>query len=286
MSVAALRKASPVPDSLTLYLREIGACPRLDREGEAGLARRIREGDQQALDTLVRSNLRFVVSIAKKYRSQGVSLVDLINEGNLGLMQAARKFDETRDSRFVTYAVWWIRRAILVALADQSRVVRVPIRSACALARLGRRARRLEQELGREPTNRELAEGMDLSEREVAAALVIARPHLSLDAPPRGDERDARSLADLLADDAPPVDESSIQRSLAETVAQALSALSQREARVLRLYYGLEGADQVSLEQIGAQLGVTRERVRQIKEKALQKIRQSGRGRALATFAG
>jgi len=286
MSVAALRKASPLPDSLTLYLREIGDCPRLTRDDEARLARRIRQGDQQALDTLVRANLRFVVSVAKKYRNQGVSLVDLINEGNLGLLHAARKFDETRDSRFITYAVWWIRRAILVALADQSRVVRVPIRSACVLARLGRQARRLEQALGREPTHRELAEGLDLSEREVEDAMLITRPPLALDAPPRHTEGEGRSLAELLADDAPPADEATIQRSLGETVAAALGVLDRREARVLRLYYGLEGADPISLEQIGALLGVTRERTRQIKERALQRIRQSGRGRALATFAG
>jgi RNA polymerase primary sigma factor len=270
--------------SLDQYLKEISAYPLLSREDEVELAARIRTGDEEALDKLVRSNLRFVVSVAKKYQNQGVALGDLINEGNLGLIRAAHKFDETKGIKFISYAVWWIRQAILQALAEQSRIVRVPLNRAGALHRIGRRSSTMLQELGREPTVEELADELDLSEDEVERTLAISQTHLSLDAPltPGEDNR----LLDYLPDQfsAGPDDET-YERALASTVEEALSTLKDREARVLRLYFGLEdGRDPMTLEEIGALLGITRERVRQIKEKALVRLRHASRARYLETF--
>jgi RNA polymerase primary sigma factor len=270
--------------SLDQYLKEISAYPLLTREDEVELAGRIRTGDEEALDKLVRSNLRFVVSVAKKYQNQGVALGDLINEGNLGLIRAAHKFDETKGIKFISYAVWWIRQAILQALAEQSRIVRVPLNRAGALHRIGRRSSTMLQELGREPTVEELADELDLSEDEVERTLAISQTHLSLDAPltPGEDNR----LLDYLPDQfsAGPDDET-YERALASTVEEALGTLKDREARVLRLYFGLEdGHDPMTLEEIGALLGITRERVRQIKEKALVRLRHASRARYLETF--
>jgi RNA polymerase primary sigma factor len=270
--------------SLDQYLKEISAYPLLSREDEVELAGRIRTGEEEALDKLVRSNLRFVVSVAKKYQNQGVALGDLINEGNLGLIRAAHKFDETKGIKFISYAVWWIRQAILQALAEQSRIVRVPLNRAGALHRIGRRSSTMLQELGREPTVEELADELDLSEDEVERTLAISQTHLSLDAPltPGEDNR----LLDYLPDQfsAGPDDET-YERALASTVEEALSTLKDREARVLRLYFGLEdGRDPMTLEEIGALLGITRERVRQIKEKALVRLRHASRARYLETF--
>jgi RNA polymerase primary sigma factor len=270
--------------SLDQYLKEISAYPLLSREEEVELAASIRTGNEEALDKLVRSNLRFVVSVAKKYQNQGVALGDLINEGNLGLIRAAHKFDETKGIKFISYAVWWIRQAILQALAEQSRIVRVPLNRAGALHRIGRRSSTLLQELGREPTVEELADELDLSEDEVQRTLAISQTHLSLDAPltPGEDNR----LLDYLPDQfsAGPDDET-YERALASTVEEALGTLKDREARVLRLYFGLEdGHDPMTLEEIGALLGITRERVRQIKEKALVRLRHASRARYLETF--
>jgi RNA polymerase primary sigma factor len=270
--------------SLDQYLKEISAYPLLKREDEVELAKLIHQGDEEALDKLVRSNLRFVVSVAKKYQNQGVALGDLINEGNLGLIRAAHKFDETKGIKFISYAVWWIRQAILQALAEQSRIVRVPLNRAGALHRIGKRSSTLLQELGREPTVEELADELDLSEDEVQRTLAISQTHLSLDAPltPGEDNR----LLDYLPDQfsAGPDDET-YERALASTVEEALGTLKDREARVLRLYFGLEdGHDPMTLEEIGAMLGITRERVRQIKEKALVRLRHASRARYLETF--
>ncbi len=270
--------------SLDQYLKEISAYPLLKREDEIELAQRIHQGDEEALDKLVRSNLRFVVSVAKKYQNQGVALGDLINEGNLGLIRAAHKFDETKGIKFISYAVWWIRQAILQALAEQSRIVRVPLNRAGALHRIGRRSSTLLQELGREPTVEEIAEELDLSHEEVQRTLAISQTHLSLDAPltPGEDNR----LLDYLPDQfsAGPDDET-YERALCNTIEEALNTLKDREARVLRLYYGLEdGRDPMTLEEIGALLGITRERVRQIKEKALVRLRHASRSRFLETF--
>jgi RNA polymerase primary sigma factor len=284
MSFNATRKGTYDESSLDQYLKEISAYPLLTREDEVELAGRIRTGDEEALDKLVRSNLRFVVSVAKKYQNQGVALGDLINEGNLGLIRAAHKFDETKGIKFISYAVWWIRQAILQALAEQSRIVRVPLNRAGALHRIGRRSSTLLQELGREPTVEELADELDLSEDEVQRTLAISQTHLSLDAPltPGEDNR----LLDYLPDQfsAGPDDET-YERALASTVEEALGTLKDREAKVLRLYFGLEdGHDPMTLEEIGALLGITRERVRQIKEKALIRLRHASRARYLETF--
>jgi RNA polymerase primary sigma factor len=284
MSFNATRKGTYDESSLDQYLKEISAYPLLTREDEVELACCIRNGDEEALDKLVRSNLRFVVSVAKKYQNQGVALGDLINEGNLGLIRAAHKFDETKGIKFISYAVWWIRQAILQALAEQSRIVRVPLNRAGALHRIGRRSSTLLQELGREPTVEELADELDLTEDEVQRTLAISQTHLSLDAPltPGEDNR----LLDYLPDQfsAGPDDET-YERALASTVEEALGTLKDREARVLRLYFGLEdGHDPMTLEEIGALLGITRERVRQIKEKALIRLRHASRARYLETF--
>jgi RNA polymerase primary sigma factor len=278
------RKSSYDESSLDQYLKEISAYPLLKREDEIDLAIRIRTGEEEALDKLVRSNLRFVVSVAKKYQNQGVALGDLINEGNLGLIRAAHKFDETKGIKFISYAVWWIRQAILQALAEQSRIVRVPLNRAGALHRIGRRSSTLLQELGREPTLEELADELDLSEDEVERTLAISQTHLSLDAPltPGEDNRLLDYLPDQLS--AGPDDET-YERALTNTVEEALGSLKEREARVLRLYFGLEdGKDPMTLEEIGSMLGITRERVRQIKEKALVRLRHASRARYLETF--
>ena len=271
--------------SLDQYLRDISVFPLISREEEVRLAQRIRAADQEALDTLVRSNLRFVVSVAKKYQNQGVSLSDLINEGNLGLIRAAHKFDETKGIKFISYAVWWIRQAILQALAEQSRIVRVPLNRAGALHRIGKRANALLQELGREATHAEIAEGMEITEEEVAKTMSISQTHLSLDAPmaPGEDNR----LLDYLPDtqSATP-DQEADEKALAESVHEALAGLKEREAKILRLYFGLDGSEPMTLEQIGAVLNITRERVRQIKEKALSRLRHVSRARALESYLG
>jgi RNA polymerase primary sigma factor len=269
--------------SLDEYLREISAYPLIDRAEEAALARRIARGDREALCKLVNSNLRFVVSIAKKYQNQGVALADLISEGNLGLIRAAEKFDETKGVKFISYAVWWIRQAILQALAEQSRIVRVPLNRAGELHRLGKRSNALVQELGREPTIKELAHGLDVPEEEIHRTLSIAAAHLSLDAPlaPGEDNK----LLDYLADDqrAGP-DQEVEERALRENVAKALGSLKDREQQILKMYYGLGGDEPMTLEQIGQRLGVTRERVRQIKERALTRLRHVERARSLESF--
>src|SRR5882757_841884 len=277
------KKSSFEEGSLDQYLRDISIYPLITREDEVALAQKIRVGDQEALDKLVRSNLRFVVSVAKKYQNQGVSLSDLINEGNLGLIRAAHKFDETKGIKFISYAVWWIRQAILQALAEQSRIVRVPLNRAGTLHRIGKRASSLLQELGREPTVEEIAEGMDISEEEVAKTLSISQAHLSLDAPltPGEDNK----LLDYLPDTTNPgPDDEIFEHALTESIESVLATLKEREARILRLYFGLEGQEPMTLEEIGSQLGITRERVRQLKEKALARLRHVSRARALESF--
>jgi RNA polymerase primary sigma factor len=271
--------------SLDQYLRDISVFPLITREQEVELAKKIREDDQEALDTLVRSNLRFVVSVAKKYQNQGVSLSDLINEGNLGLIRAAHKFDETKGIKFISYAVWWIRQAILQALAEQSRIVRVPLNRAGTLHRIGKRASALLQELGREATHAEIAYGTDLTEEEVAKTMAISQIHLSLDQPmtPGEDNR----LLDYLPDTTNQTpDEETFDKALTESIHEALAGLKEREAKILRLYFGLDAAEPMTLEQIGAVLNITRERVRQIKEKALSRLRHVSRARALESYLG
>jgi len=269
--------------SLDVYLREISRYPLINQSIEVALAQRIHAGDQEALDTLVRSNLRFVVSVAKKYQNQGVSLSDLINEGNLGLIRAAHKFDETKGIKFISYAVWWIRQSILQALAEQSRIVRVPLNRAGELYRIGRRSSALQQDLGRDPTAGEIAEGLDIGVAEVERTMAFSRTHLSLDAPmtPGEDNR----LIDYLADDhGRGADADTMDHALTESIAVVFKNLRDREAKILRLYFGLDGPEPLTLEEIGALLGITRERVRQIKEKALQRLRHAGQAQALESF--
>ncbi len=279
------RRSSYEEGSLDQYLRDISAYPLINREEEVRLAQLIRVSDQEALDKLVRSNLRFVVSVAKKYQNQGVSLSDLINEGNLGLIRAAHKFDETKGIKFISYAVWWIRQAILQALAEQSRIVRVPLNRAGTLHRIGKRASALLQELGREATHAEIAEGMEISEEEVAKTMAISQTHLSLDAPMTPGEDN--KLLDYLPDNQNPTpDEQAFEKALTESIVDALSHLKEREAKILRLYFGLDDEEPMTLEEIGALLGITRERVRQIKEKALSRLRHVSRARALESYLG
>ena len=283
MRLSTSRKTSVDEGSLDQYLREISRYPLITREEEVVLAQAIKTGNEESLDKLVRSNLRFVVSVAKKYQNQGVSLSDLINEGNLGLIRAAHKFDETKGIKFISYAVWWIRQAILQALAEQSRIVRVPLNRAGTLHRIGKRSAALQQELGREPTVEEIAEGMDISREEVAKTLSISQSHLSLDAPltPGEDNK----LLDYLPDtqNAGP-DQETFERALTDSIEEVLSTLKEREAKILRLYFGLEGQEPMTLEEIGSMMGITRERVRQIKEKALARLRHVSRARALESF--
>ena len=285
MAVSVNRKNQYDEGSLDQYLRDISIYPLITREEEVTLAQRIRLKDQEALDKLVRSNLRFVVSVAKKYQNQGVSLSDLINEGNLGLIRAAHKFDETKGIKFISYAVWWIRQSILQALAEQSRIVRVPLNRAGALHRIGKRASSLLQELGRQPTHLKIAQGLDITEEEVAKTMLISQVHLSLDAPmtPGEDNR----LLDYLPDTTNRTpDEQTFEKALTEAIEESLSGLKERESKILRLYFGLDGEDPMTLEDIGTLLGITRERVRQIKEKALLKLRHNSRRRALESFLG
>src|SRR5205809_7615596 len=236
MAATSNKKSSYEEGSLDQYLRDISAYPLISRDEEVRLAQDIRVGNQGALDKLVASNLRFVVSVAKKYQNQGVSLSDLINEGNLGLIRAAHKFDETKGIKFISYAVWWIRQAILQALAEQSRIVRVPLNRAGTLHRIGKRSASLLQELGREPTVEEIAEGMDISEEEVAKTLSISQAHLSLDAPltPGEDNK----LLDYLPDTQNPgPDDEIFEHALTESIESVLATLKEREARILRLYF-------------------------------------------------
>lgn len=269
--------------SLDQYLQEISKYPLIPQSEEVALAQRIRTGDDEALDTLVRSNLRFVVSVAKKYQNQGVSLSDLINEGNLGLIRAAHKFDETKNIKFISYAVWWIRQAILQALAEQSRIVRVPLNRAGTLHRISRRSAALLQELGREPTPAEIAEGMDIEIEEVQKTLSISQSHLSLDAPMTPGENNR--LVDYLADpQGAGSDAETFEHALTQSILEVLTTLKEREATVLRLYFGIDGSEPMTLEEIGGFLGITRERVRQVKDKALNRLRHVSRAKALESF--
>lgn len=283
MSFVSMRKDAHDESSLDRYLKEISAYPLISREEEVELARRIRQGDEEALDKLVRSNLRFVVSVAKKYQNQGVALADLINEGNLGLIRAAHRFDETRGIKFISYAVWWIRQAILQALAEQSRIFRVPLNRASTLHRIGRKRSLLLQELGREPTVEEVADELDLGQQDIEHSLSLAQSHLSLDAAvaPGHDGRLLDYIPDVFAE---PPDSETYSRALSRTIEEALSTISEREARILRLYFGIDGEEPKTLEEIGAILGITRERVRQIKERALDRMRHASRARLLDAF--
>ncbi len=269
--------------SLDLYLREIGETSLLTAVEEVDLAKRIRRGDQEALDRLTKANLRFVVSVAKQYQNQGLSLADLINEGNIGLIKAAKRFDETRGFKFISYAVWWIRQAILQALAEQSRIVRLPLNRVGTLHKIGKVSSSLEQDLGREPSPDEIARELELTEGEVADTLKISNSHLSLDAP-FSDSED-NSLLDVLEDELQPSpDTSLLDESLRIEIEKALDTLTPREAEVINLYFGLNHEKPLTLEEIGARFSLTRERVRQIKEKAIRRLRHASRSKALRAY--
>jgi RNA polymerase primary sigma factor len=271
--------------SLDKYLQEIGRVELLDPEEEIELARRIKKGDQKALEKLTKANLRFVVSVAKQYQNQGLSLGDLINEGNLGLIKAAKRFDETRGFKFISYAVWWIRQSILQALAEQSRIVRLPLNRVGALNKIGKAFSTLEQEFEREPSASELAEELDMSLFEVADTLKISGRHLSMDAPfAQGEDN---RLLDVIQDERTPLpDHLLIKESLSKEVERALGTLTEREAEVIRLYFGLGREHSLTLEEIGEKFQLTRERVRQIKEKAIRRLRHASRSKQLRAYLG
>jgi len=271
--------------SLDRYLQEIGEVSLLIPEQEIELARKIKEGDQGALEKLTKANLRFVVSVAKQYQNQGLSLGDLINEGNLGLIKAAKRFDETRGFKFISYAVWWIRQSILQALAEQSRVVRLPLNRVGALNKIGKAFSNLEQEFEREPSANEIAEELEMTPYEVSDTLKISGKHLSLDAP--FNQGDDNRLLDVIQDDhQPPPDDLLLDESLRIEVKRALTTLSEREAEVIKLYFGLEREHPLTLEEIGERFDLTRERVRQIKEKAIRRLRHTSRSRMLRSYLG
>ena len=269
--------------SLDLYLREIGETPLITAQQEVQLAKRIKLGDQQALEKLTKANLRFVVSVAKQYQNQGLSLADLINEGNIGLIKAAKRFDETRGFKFISYAVWWIRQAILQALAEQSRIVRLPLNRVGTLHKIGKISSSLEQEYGREPSPAEIAKELELSAVEVSDTLKISNSHLSLDAPFSVSEDN--SLMDVLEDEFQPApDEDLLTESLKVEIERALDSLSAREAEVINLYFGLSQEKALTLEEIGTRFNLTRERVRQIKEKAIRRLRHASRSKSLRAY--
>lgn len=274
--------------SLDMYLQEIGRVDLLNSEMEIALAKKIKEeahDSQRALEILVKANLRFVVSVAKQYQNQGLSLGDLINEGNLGLIKAARRFDETRGFKFISYAVWWIRQSILQALAEQSRIVRLPLNRVGALNKISRKFSQLEQEFEREPTANELAEKLDMSATEIAETMRISGRHLSVDQPFSIGE-DNR-LLDILQDlQQSPPDSLLMTDSLKLEVGRALTALTTREREVIELYYGLNGIRALTLEEIGDKFALTRERVRQIKEKAIRRLRHTPRTKPLQNYLG
>ena len=270
--------------SLDKYLQEIGKEDLITVEEEVELAQRIRKGDQKALEKLTRANLRFVVSVAKQYQNQGLSLPDLINEGNLGLIKAAEKFDETRGFKFISYAVWWIRQSILQALAEQSRIVRLPLNHVGSLNKINKAFSRFEQENERRPSPEELADSLDLPAEKVADTLRVSGRHISVDAP--FVEGEDNSLLDVLVnDDSPIADRTLINESLSTEVERALSTLTERERDIIKLFFGIN-TQEMTLEEIGEKFGLTRERVRQIKEKAIRRLRHSSRSKLLKTYLG
>lgn len=270
--------------SLDKYLQEIGREPLISVEEEVELAQRIRKGDRAALDKLTRANLRFVVSVAKQYQNQGLSLPDLINEGNCGLIKAAEKFDETRGFKFISYAVWWIRQSILQALAEQSRIVRLPLNQVGSLNKINKALSRFEQENERRPSPEELAEELDIPIDKIADTLKVSGRHISVDAP--FVEGEDNSLLDVLVnDDSPVADHTLIDESLQKEIDRALETLTQREADIIRMFFGI-GCQEMTLEEIGSKFTLTRERVRQIKEKAIRRLRNNTKNKLLKGYLG
>jgi len=271
--------------SLDKYLHEIGKVELLTAEKEVELAKRIKKGDHQALETLIKANLRFVVSVSKQYQNQGLSLPDLINEGNLGLIKAAERFDETRGFKFISYAVWWIRQSILQALAEQARIVRLPLNKIGSINKINKAFNKLEQEFQREPTIDEVAELMESRPDIVEDSMNFSNIHVSMDAPLRDEE--ANNMYDVMFnDDSPSPDTGLISGSLKQEIERSLATLGDREAEILRYYFGLQSYQPHTLEEIGDEFGLTRERVRQIKEKAIKKLKNQYRNRLLKTYLG
>jgi len=272
--------------SLEKYLQEIGKVDLLTPEEEVDLAKKIKEGDQDALERLTKANLRFVVSVAKQYQNQGLSLSDLINEGNLGLIKAAQRFDETRGFKFISYAVWWIRQSILQALAEQSRIVRLPLNKVGSLNKINRAFSELEQEYEREPSSDELAELLEISADEVETTLGVAARHVSMDAPFVDGEDN--SLLDVLENSGTPGTDSKLEyaESLRREIERSLNTLTERQCDVIKLYFGIGIEHPMSLEDIGDRFGLTRERVRQIKDKAINKLRSASRSKLLKHYLG
>ena len=272
--------------SLDKYLTEIGKVKLITAEEEVELARRIKEGDNDALEALCKANLRFVVSVSKQYQGQGLSLPDLISEGNLGLIKAAKRFDETRGFKFISYAVWWIRQQILQSLAEQARIVRLPLNKIGSINKINKAFAKLEQEHERPPTAHELAEVLEMTLEEVKTSLNNTGKHLSMDAPLREGE-DSGTMLDLMKNqDLPDPEEALMTDSLRLEIERSLDALSSREADVIRLYFGLKGNQPHTLEEIGQKFDLTRERVRQIKEKAIRRLKHTGRSRTLRAHLG
>ncbi len=270
--------------SLDKYLQEIGKEDLITVEEEVELAQRIRKGDKIALEKLTKANLRFVVSVAKQYQNQGLSLPDLINEGNLGLIKAAEKFDETRGFKFISYAVWWIRQSILQALAEQSRIVRLPLNQVGSLNKINKAYSKFEQEHERTPSPEELAGELDIPKDKIADTLKVSGRHISVDAP--FVEGEDNSLLDILENkDSPIADSGLIDESLAKEIDRALATLTERERDIIRLFFGI-ACQEMTLEEIGEKFGLTRERVRQIKEKAIRRLRHTSRSKLLKTYLG
>ena len=270
--------------SLDKYLQEIGKEDLITVEEEVELAQRIKKGDQEALEKLTKANLRFVVSVAKQYQNQGLSLPDLINEGNLGLIKAAEKFDETRGFKFISYAVWWIRQSILQALAEQSRIVRLPLNQVGSLNKINKAFARFEQENERTPSPEELAKALELPKEKISDTLRVAGRHVSVDAP-FADGEDNSLLDVLVNTDSPNADRGLINESLSTEVERALSTLTDREKDIIKYFFGI-GCQEMTLEEIGEYFGLTRERVRQIKEKAIRRLRHSARSKLLKSYLG
>ena len=271
--------------SLDKYLQEIGKVELITAEEEVSLAQRVKQGDQAALEKLTKANLRFVVSVSKQYQNQGLSLPDLINEGNLGLIKAAQRFDETRGFKFISYAVWWIRQSILQALAEQSRIVRLPLNKIGSINKINKAYAKLEQEYEREPNYEEIAGILEISENEVKESLRNSGRHVSMDAPLVQDEEN--NMYDVLKnDDMATPDSGLLYESLRKEIDRAISTLTPREADVIRLYFGLEGQHPMTLEEIGEKFDLTRERVRQIKEKAIRRLKHTTRSKILKSYLG
>lgn len=271
--------------SLDKYLQDIGKEDLITAEEEVVLAQLIRAGDQIALEKLTKANLRFVVSVAKQYQNQGLSLPDLINEGNLGLIKAAKRFDETRGFKFISYAVWWIRQSILQALAEQSRIVRLPLNQVGSLNKIKKISSRLEQKYERLPSPDEIAESLEIPEHKIAAALKIATKYVSVDAPLTSDE-DLKFLDVFISDDTLPTDTGLMKESLGREIQRSLATLSDKERDVINLYYGIGTNHEFTLEEIGAKFDLTRERVRQIKEKAIRRLKHNSRSKLLKVYLG